>query len=147
MPSKAKSATDWKTKRRHPIVLSSGYEVEIEIPNLPLLVKTGQLPNDLVAQALGNIQRGELTPEIIASQAEFYEKLVPATVKNPEITAEDVKDLPFEDVEMIAEIATRQRDLDAVGNHVGGLNTSKEWRRFRGLPDLDEDVEGATRRR
>lgn len=147
MTSKTKSAADWKKQRRHIITLPSGYQVAVEIPNLPMLVKTGQLPNALVAEALTNIQRGELTAEVIAQQADFYEKLVAVTVKEPEITSEDVAELPFEDVELLVEIATRQRDLDAVGVHVGGLNTSKEWRRFRGLPDLDEDVEGVSGRR
>ena len=140
MPSKPKSAADWKSQRRHSITLPSGFEIEIELPNLPLLVKTGQLPNDLVAKALGNIQQGKLTPEVIAEQSDFYDKLVSVTVKTPEVTPEDVHDLPFEDIELIVEIATRQRDLDATGKHIGGLNTSKEWRRFRGLPDLDEDL-------
>jgi hypothetical protein len=63
-------------------------------------------------------------------------------VKEPVITEEDVHDLPFEDVELLVEIATRQRDLDAVGNHVGGLHTNKQWRQFRGLTHLDQDVEG-----
>lgn len=141
MTTKQKNtAATWKSKRAHTITLPSGFEVGIEIPNLPLLVKTGQLPNDLVQDALGTIQSGSLTPEVVAKQAEFYEKLVAQTVKEPEITEEDVKDLPFEDVELIVEIATRQRDLDALGRHIGGLHTSAEWRRFRGLAPLSEDV-------
>jgi hypothetical protein len=137
-----RTAAAWKGAKRHTITLPSGFEVGIEIPNIPLLVKTGQLPNELVAEALTTIQAGKLTPEVIIQQAEFYNKLLPVTVKEPAITEEDVAGLPFEDVEMLAEIATRQRDLDATGSHVGGLNSNKEWRTFRGLPDLDADVEG-----
>ena len=138
-----KRTTDsWKAAKRHQITLPSGFQVQIEIPNLPLLVKTGQLPNDLVTEALAAIQGGDLTPEVIAKQSDFYDKLVSQCVKEPVITEEDVHDLPFEDVELISEIATRQRDLDAVGHHVGGLHTSKDWRKFRGLDYSDEAMAG-----
>lgn len=142
--SPKKTADSWKTARRHKITLQSGFQVEIEIPNLPSLVKTGQLPNELVTEALKTISDGpgSLTPELIATQADFYDKLVAITVKVPEITEADVKDLPYEDVELIVEIATRQRDLDAVGHHVGGLHTSKDWLAFRGLEHLHPDVAG-----
>lgn len=136
----------WKGKRQHKITLPSGFEVEVVVPNLPQLVKTGQLPNDLVSQALGVVEAGKLTAEAIAEQADFYAKLVVQTVKSPPLQEEDITGedpIPFEDVEMLVEIATRQRDLDALGHHIGGLHTSKEWREFRGLGSLDEDVEGS----
>lgn len=142
MAAQKKTANAWKSAKRHPITLPSSFEVEIEVPNLPQLVKTGQLPNDLVAEALNTATTGNLTPEIISSQAEFYNKLVALTVKEPEVTEEDVPELPFEDVEMIVEIATRQRDLDALYHHIGGLEKSAEWRKFRGLDYGDEDVAG-----
>lgn len=142
MASVKKTAASWKANKRHEVTLPSGFKVQIEIPNLPLLVKTGQLPNELVAEALGSISAGKLTPEVIVQQSDFFDKLVSITVKEPVVTEEDVHDIPFEDVEMVVEIATRQRDLDAIGHHVGGLHTSKDWRKFRGLNYLDEDVEG-----
>lgn len=143
--TKPDGRTSWKARRRHTVTLPSGFEAEIEVPNLPLLVKTGQLPNALVAEALGTVQSGKLTVEAISEQSDFYSKLVVATVKEPEITEDDVTGpdpLPFEDVEMLVEIATRQRDLDALGHHIGGLHTSKAWRTFRGLDHLDSTVEG-----
>lgn len=136
------TAEGWKGAKRHTITLPSGFVVGIEIPNLPTLVRTGQLPNELVAEALGTIASGKLTPEVIGQQAEFYDKLVVATVKEPAIEEADVIELPFEDVELIIEIATRQRDLDALGHHIAGLHKNKDWRRFRGLDHGDEDVEG-----
>lgn len=145
MATKAATAAAWKAKRRHLVTLPSGFEVEIEVPNLPLLVKTGQLSNSLVAEALGTIQSGKLTVDAIAEQADFYAKLVSITVKSPAITEDDVvgpDPLPFEDIEMLVELATRQRDLDALGHHIGGLHTVKAWRTFRGLEHLDPDVEG-----
>jgi hypothetical protein len=140
-----KTISQWKANRRHAITLPSGFEVSIEIPNLAVLVKTGQLPNALVQQAIGAVQAGKLTAEAIAEQADFYAKLVCATVKEPAVTEADVvgdEPIPFEDIEMLVEIATRQRDLDALGHHIAGLHTSKDWRNFRGLSSVYEDVEG-----
>lgn len=142
MAAAKKTADTWKSAKRHPVTLPSSFEVEIEIPNLPSLVKSGQLPNELVAEALNTINTGRLTPEVIANEAEFYNKLVALTVKEPEVTEADVPELPFEDVVLIVELATRQRDLDAVGHHIGGLERSAEWRKFRGLDYGDEDVAG-----
>lgn len=135
-------ADAWKAAGTHDITLPSNTQVKIRVPNLPTLVKTGQLPNALVAEALTTIQSGELTAEVISQQAEFYNKLVVASVVDPAVTEEDVPELPFEDVEMIVEIATRQRDTDALGHHIAGLHTSKDWRKFRGLEDFYPDVEG-----
>lgn len=147
MPTQRKpNKTDWKKAATHRVTLPSGFQATIVIPNLSLLVKTGYLPNDLVAQALGTIQSGALTAEAIAEQSGFYAKLVTKTVVDPVLTEEDVVGddaIPFEDIEMLVEFATRQRDLDVLGHHLGGLHTSKEWRTFRGLPDLDEDVASA----
>lgn len=134
-PNTKKLATlgSWKSARRHEITLPSGSVVEIEIPNLPLLVKTGQIPNDLVDAALKAIQREEVTRDLIDQQSDFYHKLVSLTVKDPAISEEDVADLPYEDIELIVEIAQRQRDIDALGRHLAGLHTNREWRTFRGL--------------
>lgn len=144
MPAAKSGVSAWKAKRAHTVTLPSGFEVEIVIPNLPQLVKTGQLPNDLVSKALGLVQAGKLTAEAIAEQADFYSQLVQRTVKTPALAHDDIvgdDPIPFEDVEMIVEFATRQRDVDAIGNHLGGLHTVKEWRQFRGYATGDEDVE------
>lgn len=133
-PTKPKDAAAWGGKKYHNVVLPSGAEVTIIVPNLPALVKTGQVPNDLIESAVGVMQGTvEITAELLAEQADFYTKLVALTVSEPAITESDVADLPYEDVEMLAEIATRQRDVDALGRHLAGLHTSKEWRTFRGL--------------
>jgi hypothetical protein len=130
------SKTSWKNNRRHPVTLPSSTVVDLEIPNLPQLIKTGQIPNNLVDAALGaaQSQQGKApTREQIGQQAEFNDHLVAITVKDPEIAADDVKDLPYEDVEMIVEIAMRQRDVDALYRQLGGLHKSEEWRTFRGV--------------
>lgn len=128
----------WKKAATHDVTLASGVEVKIKIPNLPELVTAGEFPNHLVETAI-NVATGEtkVTAEEIKAQAEFYRELVSRTLVDPQVAPEDVKELPFEDVELLAAIATRQRDVDALGHHIGGLDKSEDWRRFRGIDYLD----------
>lgn len=137
-----KNIADWKKAKVHDVTLPSGTTVSITIPNLPQMVKTGQIPNDLLDAALGAMQTQEVTPELVKEQADFYNKLVVWMVKDPELTEADVDEIPYEDVELLVELGTRQRDLDALGRHIGGLHKSAEWRRFRGVLYGDEDLAG-----
>lgn len=140
-PTKAKTTAGWKKAAVHTVTLPSGFEADIRIPNLPQLVKTGYFPNDLVDQALKTNANSEaVTRDTIVENAAFYDKLVTVTLVEPKVTEEEVKDLPYEDIEMLVEFATRQRDLDATGQHIGGLHTSKTWQRFRGLNYSDPVV-------
>jgi hypothetical protein len=135
----------WTKAKRHTITRPSGTKVEVEIPDLPALVKTGTIPNELVDVAIGVVQgKQEITREDIVKQADFYNKLVAMTVISPSITEEQVTAgaIPFEDKELIVEIATRQRDIDAIGHHISGLERVKEWRTFRGVDHVYESVEG-----
>lgn len=130
-----KTAAAWKKAKTHSVMCPSGTEITVQIPNLAILAKTGQIPNSLISAAV-KVMEGEqeLTPELLADQWEFYTRLILATVVEPsDLTESDVADLPYEDVEMIVEIASRQRDLDAEGKHIGGLDASEKFRKFRGL--------------
>lgn len=133
--SKVASLAKWKAAKSHTITLPSNTVIEIEIPDLPNLVKTGTIPNELIDVAIGVAQGKKITKQDIEQQADFYNKLCAITVKSPAVTEEDFAAgvIPFEDKEMIVEIATRQRDLDAVGHHLAGLEKVKDWRTFRGL--------------
>lgn len=128
----------WKKSGVHTITLATGTEVDIRVPNLPELVSAGEFPNHLVEVAIG-VASGEtkVTAEEIKSQAEFYRELISKTVVEPALTPEQVKDVPFEDIELLASIATRQRDVDALGEHIAGLDKSEQWRKFRGIDYLD----------
>ncbi len=128
----------WKKAGIHTITLATGIEVDIKLPNLPELVSAGEFPNHLVEVAI-NVASGEskVTAEEIKAQAEFYRELVSKTLVAPKLTPEEVKDVPFEDIELIAAIATRQRDVDALGEHIAGLDKSEQWRKFRGIDYLD----------
>lgn len=128
----------WKKAAVHDITLTSGVMVKIKVPNLPELVSAGEFPNHLVEVAI-SVATGEtkVTAEEIKAQAEFYRELVARTLVEPSVAPDDVKDLPFEDIELLAAIATRQRDIDALGHHIAGLDKSEDWRRFRGIDYLD----------
>jgi hypothetical protein len=146
--SRRSTAAQWAgPKAEHEIVLPSGACVLIRIPDLPALIETGEIPQNLLDAALGVARKPDSVPtkELIVQQREFTDKLVELTVLDPKVTPEmlDHKTgIPYEDKEMIVEIATRQRDLDAEGNHIGGLDKSSKWRTFRGLGGLYTDVEG-----
>lgn len=131
----------WKKAGVHEVFLASGFTVTIKLPNLPELVSAGEFPNHLVETAIkvasSNPDEQKITAEDIKAQAEFYRELVSRTLVEPSVTPADVAELPFEDVELLAAIATRQRDVDALGHHIAGLDKNEDWRKFRGIDYLD----------
>lgn len=141
--SKAVTAAGWKALKNHTVTCPSSAVVVIKIPDLPELVKAGQIPNDLVETAIGVASGRKVTRDDVIQQADFYNKLAALTVVEPVVTEENFAngDIPFEDKEFLVEIATRQRDLDAVGHHLGGLEKSRDFRTFRGIIGSYEDVE------
>lgn len=141
---KAVSLSAWTKAATHYPLLPSGCRVGIRIPDLPALIEAGQIPQHLLDVALG-IAAGEQTKpsvELIKSQREFTDRLVQLTVIEPKLDDESVKTVPFEDKDFLVSIATRQRDLDAEGEHLAGLTKSDKFRRFRRLGEFDEDVVG-----
>jgi hypothetical protein len=139
MTSTKTTKTSWKKAAVHEgITLPSGTVVSIRLPNLSLMLKTGNIPNTLVDAAVemqNVISKGnaEITREMIEQQWDYYSFLVSKTVVEPELTAEEVAEIPAEDVEMLVEFATRQRDIDAVYRHIAGLDKLESFRRFRSL--------------
>lgn len=144
---KTVSLEQWKKSSVHVISLPSGSAVGIKIPDLAALIEAGEIPQNLLDAALSAAGAGgdradkAPTKEFILQEAEFSNKLVQTTVVQPKLSEANVREIPFEDRVMIVEIATRQRDLDAEGNHIGGLHKSESFRKFRGLDDLNESVE------
>lgn len=127
---------DWKARKRHEgVTLPSGMEVTIEVPNLFEMLRGGSVPNNLVKMA----SKAQATPggadglsvEQVKESTDFLRWLVSITVKEPEITEEDVPDIPMEDLDMILSFAMRDDDVDAVGHQLSGMETSEKWRKFR----------------
>jgi hypothetical protein len=134
--------TEWKKAKVHEgITLPSGVKVDITIPNLTQMVATGALPNELTAVALRQQEADKIDEDVLRETWKFVKHIVPVMLVNPKITEDDVEELPIEDLEMLASFATRQADLDAVGHHLGGLETSRSFRELRGLISLDEALE------
>jgi hypothetical protein len=132
---KPTSLAAWKKNKTHFVTLPSSTVVELAIPDLPSLIKAGKIPNPLIDAALGATEKKKVTKEDIEQQSEFYNILASLTVKAPSVSVEDFENgsLPFEDKEMIVEIATRQRDLDAVGKHIAGLDKVASFREYRNI--------------
>jgi hypothetical protein len=146
--SRRSTGDAWKQAAEHEVVLPSGSVVLIRIPDLPAMIESGEFPQHLIEAALGVAAKPNAKPtkELIVQQREFTDALVKTTVLDPVITDEMLNHktgIPFEDKEMIVEIATRQRDLDAEFNHIGGLEKSEKWRKFRNVDHLYEDLEDA----
>lgn len=142
-----RSKTKWKKAKRHDVTLPSGEQVTITIPNLAELAKGGQLPNELLKIAVPEIAGPEPEPtnekeaeETLSRLAKFQSWIVCEAVVDPAIDESDIAELPSEDVEMIVALATRQRVVDEVGHHLGGLEGSADWREFRGLPPLQSNL-------
>jgi hypothetical protein len=135
----------WEDVGVHTVLCPSGARVKIRVPDLPAIIESGELPQDLLDAALG-VAGGKSdekpTAELIAKERAFTDFLVAKTVVAPTLTPETAKRVPYEDKEMIVAIATRRRDLDAEGEHIAGLTKSEKFRRFRRLGEFDPALEG-----
>lgn len=135
----------WKRNRDHLITLPSGTQIKVRLPNLPNLIKGGQVPNPLMKVAIQIATTGStqgIDEELIAELPDFHRYLVHITAVEPEIALDEVDDIPYEDTELLVALACRETDLDAVGHQLAGLEKIDSYRRFRGLPDVDQSVEG-----
>lgn len=133
--------TAWKKAGVHSgVVCPSGVVISIKIPNLAKLAQSGEIPNELVDLAT-KAESGDIdavTPDALAKLAELQNFLISQTVVEPKIAPADVADLPTEDLQFITEIAYRQRDVDAVGNQIAGLDKLATYATFRDQRLSDE---------
>lgn len=137
------SKTAWKKAKTHTVTLPSGVMVEIQIPNLAKMAKGGELPNDLIAHAAPAALAPGEEPEKptdeeriknLSTLAEFQAWLVSTMLIDPKLTPDEVLEVvPTPDLEVLVELASRRRDMDVVGHHIGGLEVSAEFRKFRGI--------------
>jgi hypothetical protein len=142
---KAGTKGAWKKAAVHTVTLESGFVVDIRLPDLPKMIEAGAIPQSLIDVAIDvatNRKQERPSPEIVKQQREFTDLVVLKSVVSPEITAEDLSDIPFEDKEMIVEFATRQRIFDAEGHHLAGLEASEDFRRFHRIGEFDPALAG-----
>lgn len=142
-PKRARSAADLKARAIHRgVTLPSGAIVSVRLPNLSQMIKSGALPNDLVEAALKTQNTDQVTREMIEENWDYTEFILPKILVDPEITAEDVKDLDVLDVELLSNLAARRTDTDAIGRQLGGLDTQESFREFRDRESLREALGG-----
>lgn len=116
------------------VTLPSGTEVSIQVPDLPELLRAGEVPNELIKVATDASEEQAVSgydPEKVKDATDFMRFLVSVTVKDPAITPDDVPSLPVLDRDMVIEFALRQRDTDALGHQLYGLEKLEDWKRFR----------------
>jgi hypothetical protein len=142
------SKAEWAAAGVHTVTLPSGSRVKIRIPNLAQMAQAGELDNELLQYAIPDRAveetEKELSPEEkkanLTKLANFHAWLVSHTLVDPALTPEEVPSVvPTPDLEVIVELASRRRDMDVVGHHIGGLEVSADFRRFRGIADGESD--------
>lgn len=129
---------EWKTRRRIPATLPSGMNVVLRTVSLHELAAEDGLPEDLLHIALLEMTplgvSGEIAREMASQSEEALERakklsrdavslrdrLVLRAVEEPQIGPADLADLDWSDKAMIADIASRQTDVDATGRRVYG---------------------------
>jgi len=142
-PRRVDSADALKARALHrDFVLPSGAVVDIKIPNLQLMIKSGVIPNDLVDAALQHQNAEKVTREIIEQTYDYTRFIVPRVLVRPEVTEDDVDELDPLDIELLVNVAARRRDTDAIGRQLGGLDTQDSFRRFREESFLREALGG-----
>ena len=137
--TKPRDAKAWAKRGEHTVTLPSATEVTIRLPSLPSLAKAGAIPNDLLAYITpkakaadeGQEPTPEITQETLMNEVAWRDFIISRMCVSPTVAPEEVSSLPEEDIVMLSEFALRQRDTDAIGHQLGGLEVTEEWRRFR----------------
>lgn len=140
------SAHGWKARGYHQITVPSGEQVRIRIPDLAAMLALGQIPDTLRLAALTQAFREEGDPPLTLQKKDdgtplldqelvkqFYDlrtHIVAASVVDPQVTPEDVAEIPVEDRDMIYAIAMRERYTDARGVTLG-VEPLSRWETFR----------------
>lgn len=133
----AGTLAEWKARRRLDVTLPSGMPITMRTLTLSELAVADGLPDDLIRLALVEMQPGGIVGEIGAElqksdegaleRAKKYaednlalrDRLILAAVLDPVMNEDDVRELDGFDKEMIAGIASRQLEFDAIGRRVG----------------------------
>lgn len=151
------SLIQWNELGVHEITLPSGAVVKVRIPDLSLLIAGDAVPESLrgiaLEQLMGavvamKLDAGEnvdqpkvsLDREKIGQLADLHFFLISAMLVEPEITVDQLVSPntrpPNPDLEMLAELALRERDTDARGV-VLGVMPLQRLERFRHFHQCD----------
>jgi hypothetical protein len=123
------SFDQWVAAGVHHAELATGVWVKIRFPDLATLVAAQRVPDTLRQVASETflrqveIETGDKSePLNLAKLGELYDLnmwLVSQMLVEPTLTADEVKQLPAEDLDVLIELALRERDTDARGRVLG----------------------------
>lgn len=161
------SLSGWQQRNLHTVTCPSGQRLRIRIPGIGTLLEHGDLPDDLVEQALleltweggaaGALAIKASDPDTdsesllagVRKLAAFQRELVKHAVREVEngdewvaveLDDESLWTLPEDDLAMVAEIVQRLRGTDARGVRIG-VEPLDRWRRFQHHHGCSEDCE------
>jgi len=170
----AGTAAEWRKRKVHRAELPSGMRVLFTPSSLGELLATEALPEDLLELAAAELdepgagaqeiraafndlpeapsdeQRRQAAAQAAAAAervAALNRELVAAALVEPRVSADELRELPLEDLEYLAGILTRRIGFDAAGRRIGvePLDTFREFAREHGCPEGCAHCE-ATRR-
>lgn len=157
-PSASNGVGEWQRRRFAKATLPTGQEVTLRAVTLDELAALDALPDDLVAVAWYEKLPGGISAQIPAPELQTPEgaararklsqdtlalrdKLVLAAVVEPAITETDLPSLDPFDKDMVANLASRQDDLDATGRRVWGVEPLNTFQDFRDVHGCDAGPE------
>lgn len=162
-PAAVTSKSAWQKLTKHHVTCPSGAVVRIRIPNLASLVAMDAVPEQLKGAALreiaqelvgslqavadGGASEVKLSEEDVKALYELNEWMLCWSLIEPEITPADLPELPEEDLEMLVQIVSRERDVDARGVRLGvePLSRLERFRHHHECPPGCEACEAALR--
>lgn len=138
------SLEEWKGRRTALATLPTGLKVRLRSVTLDELAADEALPDDLVAVAVNErtgltaVELARRVSEDTGSAREYSQqilrlrdKLVLRAVVEPDLTEADLDEVDPFDKDMVANIASRQTDVDATGRRVWGVEPLNTFQVFR----------------
>jgi hypothetical protein len=153
--STSPSLSAWAARANHKITLTSGMQVTIRYPDLAVLIEGDALPVHLRTVAADQWSQGgpsmvtdaetgaqHIDPETIKSMAQLRRHLAAMALVEPKVDPDEFLNsgIPSEDIDMLAAIVMRERDVDALGVKLGVMPLSR-FDTFREVHGCAEDCE------
>jgi hypothetical protein len=141
--------TGWKKLTVHSVWCPTGARVKIRFPNMSALFRSNALPTELVHVAFMDkfapdmlrqiIGDADKEAELLRNFDDLQNRLVVDMLVEPKLTLGELHQVPQEDLEMLKEIAMRERDTDARGVRLGVVSLDA-FQTFREAHEGSEDV-------
>jgi len=143
------SKTAWKRLAVHTITVNSGARLKIKFPDMSSLLRADALPTELVHVAFMDkfapdmlrqiIGDADKEAELLRNFDDLQNRLIVEMLVEPKLTLDELHLVPQEDLEMLKEIAMRERNTDARGVILGVVPLDV-FATFREAHEGSEDV-------